>query len=362
MCLPVSTMIDLSAAKRKGPHGAIIRWRSLHNSLNNGLGSNAKGLISMLAIAILLNARLVVETDCPDLSVYYTSPVMDLVPEKQIKTLQRGQVLHRCAHFLTALQDPAANVSYIQHNLFVASSRSGGKEMAIFCERHLLHLFYGPSVELRQKFVDAYGLGRLSPAHLFGCMWKYAMKPKLWLLKKVSTFTPAGSGGGVLFGIQLRRGGRKVSWKDPSRLRTKSYAELNGCLEREVAIFVRKHAQSSRIFLTGDSPTIMADFEASVRKTLKTHNVSEQRGLILNDPSVFFHTALSTNARNNRTNHDKVVVDFEILSRCDQLLVTRSGFGEAAAWIAFSWNSSRANLVEVVCGFPGGIDCSISSC
>ena len=250
----------------------------------------------------------------------------------------------------------------------------------------------------------------MPPASVCGCLIDAALKPtraveehlqEAW--RPVIHIARRGEVTQVL-GVQIRRGGTGVPWKDASRVSRRNEKPFFGCIgdvargwtnrsgirvaapakshaaaigRRELVTF--DDAEGRRIlfnppngtrrflFVTSDS---MEGYRRATEGIQSSYLISNP--VAVASPSrtapVVFHTALS--ATNDLTVEGRearrrlelrTVVDFELLRRADVFAVTRSAFGEVAAWAAHAWDN-RTVLLRQFCGLEVDEDCSRTLC
>jgi hypothetical protein len=210
-------------------------------------------------------------------------------------------------------------------------------------------------------WLEAAGLGKqVHPADAFGCahgtMWTPSalVKDSIARLFGVHSADVFASGDGYrgtklppLFGIQIRRGGSGVKWRDPKRISKGDMRRVPDCVKAEVLRFLGQHP-NGKVFLTSDSALAYNQ----VAQHVPSQNLVEYKR------HIFYHTGRSKSAEKSLETEQKVMIDFVLLSLAQDFLVTRSSFGEAAAWIAFQ----RPAFVEKVCKINDILDCATVDC
>ena len=158
---------------------------------------------------------------------------------------------------------------------------------------------------------------------------------------------------GSFIGVQIRTGGDGSEWEDPARQslnRTTCFASQTArlCASRDVC----------NVFLTADHPDVSRLFKKELKMILRNLSAAT-RVSVLQTPGKIAHTD-----RSNVTGQDgskiwlKQVLDWWALRHASELVISRSGFGETAAW------SSNASVIRRLllgnasdsCNFDDGID------
>jgi hypothetical protein len=379
------------------PATPTIVWRVLKAD-KSGLGSNLKGLISILAFGMAMNHSVVVETDCPEFSDFFDSPrgILDLRKGIGSRSPPLPRASFHCMDWIPSLQKGTFSLDLI-------ANRVANGELLVLCDRHMLHHFPNNDV-LRERFFRSYQIpwwtpptattndpnppqlrslltsanrdrpgshalvsptGGLHPALLFGCLFDGALTFKQDVLEKVASVLPLQPNNSSakpdptsalnVLGVQIRRGGRGVTWKDPGRFSKRQEKPIMNC----ITSLLKKHFEQSdsnkRLFLTTDS-------RALARQIQSLPFLTSSQVLTPYMPDVYVHTALSS-AEETKKGDTKVVVDLASLMECDRLWITRSAFGEVPAWVAFSRrpNTFQMQLLLESCGIQDK-DCSVEDC
>ena len=339
-----------------------------------------------------------VESDCPEFSDYFDSDV--LIIRKNVTSAQLSKPDHLCWKWpITVdktdmkeafqLKDHPSTTSFVDFHLkFGAPSplaEPGVEQEAIIaCDRQFLQWFQsnpslvkdfhqrykipiyrkngkteafpefgalGDGTAISYKSLSANSEG-LHPMVLFGCLFDAILQFKPFISSDVATTMKTGvpPSTGPILGIQLRRGGTGVKWKDPSRIAKKDVMPFMSCVGK----LLQKSSASSQVYVTSDSAKAMGQLLSVIprdRSIIKPY----QQG-------IYFHTGLSKG--NNVVAERKVVVDMASLMACDQLWITRSGFSEVPAWVAMSRRpqSFRFLLIRAACGVNKDLECSTDDC
>jgi hypothetical protein len=126
----------------------------------------------------------------------------------------------------------------------------------------------------------------------------------------------------LLVGVQIRTGGDGQSWPDPVR----HPPESADCFAAEAVRSCSAATHRCAVFLTSDSRAAATRFRAAVAAHHDPPTVIEYEGPIL-------HTDRSSDAVDGGNDPWlKSVLDWWMLRKADHLIVSRSGYGETAAW------------------------------
>ena len=154
-------------------------------------------------------------------------------------------------------------------------------------------------------------------------------------------------------GVQIRTGGDGNDWEDPARQsmnRTTCFASQTArlCASRDVC----------NVFLTADHPEVSRLFKEELKIILRKLSAAT-RVVVQQTPGKIAHTD-----RSNITGRDgskvwlKQVLDWWALRHASELVISRSGFGETAAWSSDALIIRRLLLGNASdsCTFDDGLD------
>jgi hypothetical protein len=204
--------------------------------------------------------------------------------------------------------------------------------------------------------------GGLHPALLFGCLFDGSLAFKQDVLDKVASVLPrqpkqssSSTPQPNVLGVQIRRGGRGVTWKDPGRFSKRQEKPIMNCISSLLKKYFEQEGDSKKLFLTTDSRALAHQIQS-------LPFLSSSQVVTPYMPDVYVHIALSS-PEETKKGDTKVVVDLASLMECDRVWITRSAFGEVPAWVAFSrrQESFQMQLLLESCGIQDK-DCSVEDC
>ena len=146
-------------------------------------------------------------------------------------------------------------------------------------------------------------------------------------------------------GVQLRIGGKHVDWTDPPRHSLNSIE----CFVLEV-IRLMLITKLSTIFITGDSQSAIERFKLLLPKFwMKERNSHLNIPIIYENDGKIAHTDRSENVVEQNSNEIwlKSILDWWMLRHSSALVISRSGFGETAAWSSNTLYKSKNNGIPL---------------
>lgn len=357
-----------------------------------GFGDRLLGMVTALYLAVLTDSGFVVDWTWP----YDIHDFFDMLecessgPSLPDISLANSTAVHRntlAEHLWSYFSDG----SFVQDN---------GRDVILWSNaRHWEHIVRHPSTSARAHEL---GLDKLSKNELFklgvdslfGHPSKELLDSHARLLREFSTRgrkPPAGRKGGGFFssgtsasrpymtsnvprlsenpgarpivGVQIRAGGVGEGWNDPERHPVSS---ASSCFAAEAArLCVEERACS--IFLTADSRKAASLFEDEFKRLVK--DIRGQRkewstgslqreppAVVIQTPGVIAHTDRSTLPKDEGAVSQawfKSVLDWWTLKNADYLLISRSGFGETAAWASSARSVRRLQLAQALADSVG---------
>eukprot|EP00759_Apiculatamorpha_spiralis_P019199 PhF_6_TR25332/c0_g1_i2/m.35015 len=325
----------------------IVQVRSKRSD-HNGYGSLFKGVITSFILAMYSNRKFELVSEAPYFSTLWDSPYIhsdDVVRQKL--TIPPDHLLH-CGDWMKQLK---ANSIDQMHTTLEFLFDKSKPLVASMCDRSVFHRMIH-DVRLA-PFLKEFGFSTsvMTPHEMYGCVFRHIFPNPTKELQKNVDDTLAFAASGPLLGVQVRRGGRSVPWKDPSRIARNQANSATECVKQYIKEYLDT-TPGSKYFLTTDAPAIykkiIESFPATSRLKYKEN--------------VFYHTSLSrVTSETDRKEFDmKIAVDHLLLSKATKLFVTRSGFSETASWMAFARN--RTEFVQSVCLKEIVTDCATSDC
>lgn len=144
-------------------------------------------------------------------------------------------------------------------------------------------------------------------------------------------------------GVQLRLGGGNVGWDDLPRHSLDSIE----CFVTEVISLIQMTGLSS-IFLTGDSEKAIDRFKSSFQIIWKKIvSSSNEIPIIYENNGKIAHTDRSSVEQGTTEIWLKSILDWWMLRHASALVISRSGFGESAAWSSHTLQKSRKNGIPL---------------
>lgn len=361
-----------------------------------GFGDRLLGMVTALFLAVLTDSGFAVEWRWPyDIHEFFDLRECNISPTMSTSSAPRvsaSQVISENEEALagntTVLRNTLAQDlwNYFSDGNF---AQDNGKNLILWSNaRHWQELVRHPSTRTRAQ---ALGINKLSRKELFklGVESLFRRPSKLLvdsharLMREFSTRERASvrrkgdslsrtSGERVsderspnfkdtklLVGVQIRTGGDGDGWSDPLRHPVSS---ASSCFAAEAAsICLTRRACS--VFLTADSKRAASLFVRRYTKLVEGYREQQQKtsmknwasrserrqppAIVIQTPGIIAHTDRSTLLEDGDAASQawlKSVLDWWTLKSADYLLISRSGFGETAAWASSAQVVRRLQL------------------
>ena len=221
--------------------------------------------------------------------------------------------------------------------------------------RHWLDIVHATSSSIRAQFLR---LEALSRQQLFKSGVDALLSPRRNVIdaaRAIQDQLTASGDNGSLFsrkawylGVQIRCGSHgMLTWNDPKR---HSLADIPCFVKGTMQACVGR--KTCPIFLTADSETASKAFqEAVIKSGITNAKIVEAEGPILHTDRTNASAAAAMSARDPWL---RSVVDWWMLKEASALVISRSGFGETAAWASTNHATTRVEL-----GRPGACNLSV---
>ena len=310
------------------------------NQRVGGFGDRLLGLVTTMYVAVMTSSGLVVNWTVPyDLRQYFH--VLDCANVQAGGSRRRGQRNAERVPFPrpvnTTHNERAIDAwSYFQNGTFL-NEISRDVDL-ITNARHWLNVVQTPGLE---DMAHHLGVASLSRQQLFKLAVDVLLKPRRNVLAaarmvhakmEAASPQPANSAGGdalpFYVGVQIRCGSHaSLAWSDETR---HSLADVP-CFAAE-ALLACGSRPTCPIFLTADSQPAVDAFKAEIGN----NHAWRRRTLIVQAGGPILHTDRTNSSAASATGTAdpwlRSIVDWWLLKHASNLVISRSGFGETAAW------------------------------
>ncbi|KAL9657214.1 hypothetical protein ABK040_011436 [Willaertia magna] len=333
-----------------------------------GLGDRLLGIVTSLYIALLTDRVLLIDFPNPaELSqILQPNLIKWNFTDPQFKALINA-FPSQYTHNEIDIQENEGKRRFFQEHDFLYSYQFRKVEIVKFNQRMYYYMHLNPKYNEKRRLL---GLDRMHPFHIFGCFFHFLFKPHSDLIammdnlfvenqlvfsentvsqqqplvesKQLKTLTafplnlnsqlPPPHMRTVLIGIQIRTGG---NWNDPLRIKEEDVQIFWNCAQHLMKKY-EKEGFKVKYFLTTDNTIVK-------KEAIKLFG--KKKLITMNTPIVHIERS-SYNENNNLESFKSTVVEYLILSLCDELIITRSNFGETASMIGFK---SRIKLPQDNC-------------
>jgi hypothetical protein len=291
-----------------------------------GFGDRLRGLVTIFYQALLTNASFSIDWRSPfDLSRYFHLSNCPIPSGRQSFPIVKRRIIDHWNYFL--------NEKYLDH--------IGEKNLRIETNSYHWTLLVRNPIFL--DYVHSLDLHSRTKEQLFQIAFdSIFLSPTLHLQKAFDEFLHR-MGTESYLGVQLRFGGDLVKWIDPPRQSLDSI----DCYVHEV-IRLCSQTNLKAIFLTGDSVQANQKFKDSFANAWKVSHHGQGQGSHDGIPVIYEN--IGEIAHIDRTPHVsseavwlKSILDWWLLRHARVLVISRSGFGETAAWASKSLLARKGN-------------------
>ena len=194
---------------------------------------------------------------------------------------------------------------------------------------------------------------RLDKLEMANIAMQLLLQPNSYLIREMQNYTNEIAGFDEMFkiGIQLRTGDASMIKNYDGQAPVRHSADCGFLFAQEaLKLCLRKPARQCLFFITSDSEDATVTIKETISKSLSndTFFILETQGQAAHIDKV----SLDANVKETREYYLKTYLDWAFLTKMDALVISRSGFGETAAWASMAralvFVQDKANLTNSV--------------